>query len=226
MKAIIIEDDSVYELLLKDYCARANISVLASFSNPLKALEYLKTRDADLIFLDIHLPDLNGFDLIPCIKDKPFIITTQDKSKAIEAFDNNAIDFLLKPIEFSRFLQSVQKAFKLIAENKAKDEDYFYVNINKRLVKVNIPEINYVSAKGNYIHINSVSNGRLIVHTTLKKIEELLPAVNFRKVHRSFIVNVDKIVDIEDSTIVIDKKVIPVGKKYRNQLLTNLKLLN
>ncbi len=228
MKAIIVDDDDFYCNLLQDFCKKTNIEVVQTFNQPLKALEFLKKQVADIVFLDIHMPDLNGFELLETLPQTQVIITTQDETKAVKAFDYNVIDFLLKPIEFSRFLKAIQKAEDNNNNNGGsleKEIKHIYVNINKRLIKVNIEDINFVEAKGNYVLIDLSPKENLIVHNTLKKIKEKLPSENFTQVHRSFIININKIVDIEDSTIVINRKVIPLITTYRAELMNKLNLL-
>lgn len=226
MTALIIDDDLFYCNILQDYCKKANITVIETFQEPLKALAFLKKHTVDVIFLDIHLPDLNGFELLESLPKTDIIVTTQDETKAVKAFDYNVIDFLLKPIEFSRFLKAVQKIEEKQEAVPEEKIEHIFVNINKRLVKVEVANINFIEAKGNYIQIDRTPHEKLMVHTTLKKIKELLPEDNFIQVHRSFVINTKKIVDIEDSSIVIGRKVIPLGKSHRTTLMEKLNLLN
>jgi two-component system response regulator LytT len=204
------------------------------FSNAIQAIKYLNQNDIDLIFLDIHMPDFTGFDFIQTIKNPPkVILVTSDKNFAIEAFEYECIvDYLVKPITEDRFQRAVQKAdrYKISSNSKETtaviedDINEFYVNIDRRLIKIEMAAVNIVEAKGDYIHIKTDSKN-YIVHSTLKKIEEKLPKDLFLKVHRSFIINTKKIVDIEDNSVLIAKDVIPVSRANRPELMKRLNLL-
>ncbi len=224
MKAIIVDDDLLFHEILRDFCKKTHIEVLQSFENPIEAIQFLKTTTVDLVFLDFHMPDLNGFEVLKNTPKTAVIITTTDESKAVEAFDYEVIDFLLKPISFERFLRAINR-IQTNEKEELNSMEYLYVNINKRLIKVEINDIDFIQAKGNYTLFSLKKDDNLIVHTTLKKIREKLPQNLFIQVHRSYIINIQQIVDIEDSTIVINKKVIPLGKNYREGLFNQLNLL-
>jgi DNA-binding LytR/AlgR family response regulator len=224
MNTVIIEDDPFYANMLSDFCPKAGLNLMASFEQPLKALSFIDDHSVELVFLDMNLPDLHGFEVMEHLKDIPTIIITQDETQAVTAFEYSAVDFLVKPIEFGRFLKAVRKVEDKKPSARPQDNT-IYVNINKRLIRLECDQIQYISAKGNYIDIILEKGDPLTVHTTLKNIETLLPQKDFKKVHRSHLVNLSKIVDIEDSTIVIGRKVIPLGNTYRESLLGNLNLL-
>ncbi|APD07889.1 protein-glutamate methylesterase [Flavobacteriaceae bacterium UJ101] len=224
MKAIIVDDDILSYKILKDFCEKTGIEMIQYFENPISAIQFLKNNEVDLVFLDIHMPELNGFEVLKNTPKTAVIITTTDETKAVEAFDYEVIDFLLKPISIERFIRSINRIQKTEKE-ELNPKEYLYVNINKRLIKVKISDIDFVQAKGNYVLFNLFKGDNLIVHTTLKKINAKLPQSSFIQVHRSYIINIKQIVDIEDSTIVINKKVIPLGKNYRESLFNKLNLL-
>ena len=210
------------------------LTVENEFSNALQAIKYLNQNEVDLIFLDIHMPDFTGFDFIQTIKNPPkIILVTSDKNFAIEAFEYECIvDYLVKPITEDRFQKAIQKAntykiasksaeVKPIAEDNANE---FYINIDRRLIKIEMASVNIVEAKGDYIHIKTEGKN-YVVHSTLKKIEDKLPKDLFLKVHRSFIINTKKIIDIEDNSVLIAKDVIPVSRANRPELMKRLNLL-
>ncbi len=229
MNAIIIDDDPFYVEVLIDYCNKAKVEVVGTYNESMNALSALKEKiEADIVFLDIHMPILNGFELLDSLPNTQVIITTQDDTKAVKAFDHNVLDFLLKPIEFSRFIKSISKA-----ESKTKnvsspttETEHIFVNINKKLHRLEIKEIDFIESQGNYVKIHLTGKNPLMVHSTLKSVKDSLPISTFMQVHRSFILNLNKIVDIEDNTIVINRSVIPIGKSYREKLINHLKLLN
>ncbi|MFC5682490.1 LytR/AlgR family response regulator transcription factor [Flavobacterium sp. MAHUQ-51] len=238
MNCIIIDDEEMARAIIAQFISQHTDLVIANeFSNAIGAIKYLNQNEIDLIFLDIHMPDFTGFDFIQTIKNPPkIILVTSDKNFAIEAFEYECIvDYLVKPITQDRFLKAIQKANavklesapKEVKETKTKEEDNkneFYVNIDRRLIKIEIPLVTIVEAKGDYIHIKT-ENKNYIVHSTLKKIEDKLPTDLFLKVHRSFIINTKKIIDIEDNSVLIGKDVIPVSRSNRPELMKRLNLL-
>ena len=235
MNCIIIDDEEMARAIIAQFITINTDLVIASeFSNAIQAIKYLNQNPIDLIFLDIHMPDFTGFDFIQTIKNPPkVILVTSDKNFAIEAFEYECIvDYLVKPITQDRFLKVIQKAntVKMEAapkEVKPKEEDNkneFYVNIDRRLIKIEIASVNIVEAKGDYIHIKTEGKN-YVVHSTLKKIEDKLPQDLFLKVHRSFIINTKKIIDIEDNSVLIGKDVIPVSRSNRPELMKRLNLL-
>jgi DNA-binding LytR/AlgR family response regulator len=237
MNCIIIDDESTARAIINQLCSQvASLNVLEEFPNALQAIKYLNQNEIDLIFLDIHMPDFTGFDFIQTLKNPPkIILTTSDANFAIEAFEYDCIvDYLVKPILFPRFEKAIQKAKKSdigkveIDQNKNSDVSLsgndLYVNIDRRLIKIDIPSIYLVEAKGDYIQVKT-EDKNYTVHSTLKKIEDKLPDSLFLKVHRSFIINIKKIIDIEDNSVLIKKDVIPVSRSNRPELMKRLNLL-
>jgi DNA-binding LytR/AlgR family response regulator len=235
MNCIIIDDEEMARSIISQMISsHKDLNLVNEFSNALQAIKYLNQNEVDLMFLDIHMPDFTGFDFIQTIKNPPkSILVTSDKNFAIEAFEYECIvDYLVKPITEERFDKAVQKAKSSpVVTNrfdfKAPIEDVvneFYVNIDRRLVKIEFKSVILVEAKGDYIHIKTDSKN-YIVHSTLKKIEDKLPKDLFLKVHRSFIINTQKIIDIEVNSVLIAKDVIPVSRSNRPELMKRLNLL-
>lgn len=232
MNCIIIDDDATARLIVKEHCVQSNqINVVGEFSSAIEAIKYLNTASVDLVYLDIHMPNFSGFDFIQTLKNPPkIVLTTSDKNLALEAFEfKSVVDYLVKPITKERFDKSLEKLASLspseapIIEAKNKS-DFIYVSVDRRLVKVSIPDIYLVEAKGDYINIKTKEKN-YIVHSTLKKIGDKLPKDTFFKVHRSFIINITEIVDIEDNTVLIQKDVIPVSRSNKSELIKKLNLL-
>lgn len=242
MNCIIIDDEGMARAIIAQMVsAEENLTVTEEFSNAIDAIKYLNQDGdgVDLIFLDIHMPGFTGFDFIQTIKNPPAVIlVTSDKNFAIEAFEYDCIvDYLVKPITEERFKKAVSKARnKKVAPaaqpavtTDAKEQHVdtpteFYVNIDRRLIKIDIPTINLIEAKGDYILIKTESKN-YTVHSTLKKIEEKLPDSLFLKVHRTYIINLKKIIDIEDNSVLIGKDVIPVSRANRPELMKRLNTL-
>ncbi|MCK8521344.1 LytTR family DNA-binding domain-containing protein [Aquimarina sp. D1M17] len=240
MNCIIIDDEETARMIIQQLCSQVDqLSVIEEFPNAIQAIKFLNSNKIDLIFLDIHMPDFTGFDFIQTLKNPPqIILTTSDKNFALEAFEYECIvDYLVKPITLPRFLKAIQKVEtdalekKEITESSAgennsssSEENDLYVNIDRRLIKIDLPTINIIEAKGDYILIKTEKQN-YTVHSTLKKIEEKLPDDLFLKVHRSYIINFKKIIDIEDNSVLIEKDVIPVSRSNRPELMKRLNLL-
>ncbi len=243
MNCIIIDDEETARVIIKQLCSQVDeLNTIEEFPNAIHAIKFLNQQEVDLIFLDIHMPDFTGFDFIQTLKNPPkIIVTTSDKNFALEAFEYDCIvDYLVKPITLPRFLKAIQKAesatvvtsvtiptsseSESIASSASSGENDLYVNIDRRLIKIDIPTINVVEAKGDYILIKTEKKN-YTVHSTLKKIEEKLPEDLFLKVHRSYVINIKRIIDIEDNSVLIEKDVIPVSRSNRPELMKRLNLL-
>ncbi len=235
MDCIIIDDEKMARVILRTLCNEMDsVNILEEFSSAIDAIKYLNEHKVDLIFLDIHMPLFSGLDFIRSLKNPPnIILTTSDPKFAIEAFEHEFIvDYLLKPLELTRFKKAVNKADKKgnisSSSNKSPKavdtENDFYVNIDRRLIKIDLSSVYLIEAKGDYIKIKT-ENKDYTVHSTLKKIEEKLPDSLFLKIHRSYIINIKKIIDIEDNSVLIKKDVIPVSRSKRPELMKRLDLL-
>ncbi|WP_111707922.1 LytR/AlgR family response regulator transcription factor [Lutibacter citreus] len=234
MNCIIIDDDEMARVIIEKLSNNnEKINIIGNFANAIDGIKYLNQNEVDLIFLDIHMPAFTGFDLLQTIATPPkVILITSDNGLAIEAFEYDCIvDYLLKPITQERFDKAVNKALMfskpLAANVKTEEVDNvkdLYVNIDRRLVKINFETINFIEARGDYILIKT-ENKNYTVHSTLKKIVEKLPDDLFLKVHRSFVINTKKIIDIEDNSVLIGKDVIPVSRSNKPELIKRLNLL-
>ncbi len=233
MNCIIIDDEAAARMIIHHLCSNVEeLNVLKEFSNAIQAVKYFNLNEVDLIFLDIHMPAFTGFDFLQTISDPPkIIVTTSDKNFAIDAFEYDCIvDYLVKPIHEERFLKAISKAKNKTKISSVSNDDLesldndLYVNIDRRLIKIDIPSIYLVEANGDYIKIKTEEKN-YTVHSTLKKIEDKLPDSLFLKVHRSFIINTKKIIDIEGNSVLIKKDVIPVSRSNRAELMNRLNLL-
>ncbi|KQC33361.1 LytR family transcriptional regulator [Nonlabens sp. YIK11] len=238
MKCIIVDDEAAARTIVGHLCSQTdNLKVLEEFPNAMQAIKFLNKNEVDLIFLDIHMPDFTGFDFIDTLKNPPkIILTTSDKNFAIEAFSYECIvDYLVKPITLPRFQKAVLKAENFVtpvedlpvATQKTKvdpAEKEMYVNIDRRLIKIEFDKVQLIEAKGDYILIKT-EDKNYTVHSTLKKIQEKLPDSSFLKVHRSYIINFRKIIDIEDNSVLIAKNVVPISRSNRPELMKRLNLL-
>lgn len=236
MKCLIIDDDATARLIVRQLCdGFDNITIVEEFSNAIDAMKFLNSDSSiEAIFLDIHMPTFSGFDFIQTLKSPPkIILTTSDKNFALDAFEYDCVvDYLVKPITKDRFDKAIGKLknFKMptqqvaAASSESESTEELYVNVDRRLVKISFSDINIIEAKGDYIKIKTNDKSH-IVHSTLKKIEDKLPSDTFLKVHRSYIINLSKIIDIEDNSVLIKQDIIPVSRSNRSELMKRLNLL-
>ena len=233
MNCIIIDDDNFVRKIIEDFVKKTeSLTLKNSFSNAVDAMNMLDSdENIDLIFLDIEMPKMTGIDFLNALTTLPQIIIVSSKEKyAVNAFEYDVTDYLLKPFTYIRFCKAVNKALQRQEKNRlhAKDEEIFFKH-NTSLVKLNYSDILWVEAMENYMIINTFSD-KYTIHFTLQSLEKKLPAKHFLRVHRSFIVNVDVIHSITDNIIFIktkekDKNEIPISKMYKDKLLQKLTVI-
>ncbi len=232
MNCLIIDDDPVSRKHINNLCGKVDyLTIVEEFSNPTEALQLLNNRDdIDLIFLDIHMPEINGIDFFKSTENPPAVIfTTGDQSKAVEAFEVNAADYLVKPITFPRFLKAIErvkpKKYSQSGDQTSISETDIFINDEGRLTRIPFNDIAVIEAKGDYVLIKLDEQKRYITRSSMKKIENKLPPESFMRVHRSYIVNLKKIVDIEEFSILINQEVIPISRNAKSDLLKKLNFL-
>lgn len=222
LKAIIIDDEPLARKLLSDFSEKIPfLEILGSFSNGLEALEFLKQHSPDLIFLDIQMPDITGLELLRVMRDQPQVIfTTAYAEYAVEGFELDATDYLLKPFDFPRFLKAVTKAFEKLpgqsqSESKeAEDTDFLFVKDGRELVKVRLSDIRYIKGQKDYVQFHT-SNGKLMSLMKMRDLEQDLPSKGFLRIHQSFIVNTSHIEAIANDKVLIADEYLPVSQSYR-----------
>jgi len=206
LNCLVIDDEPVAQDILKDYIADVDfLNFVAASENPIKATQILNTTSIDLIFLDINMPKQNGIDFLRIAKSLPLtIMTTAYSEYAIEGYELNVLDYLLKPFSFNRFLQSAYKAKDVIEKTRANStalvEDYFFVKSESRIEKIFYHELICVEAMQNYVTLHTTS-GKKIAYLTLRLMEEQLPKLSFVKIHKSTIVNLNKIKSINGKVV-------------------------
>ncbi len=227
MKCIIVDDDQIQRELLQAYISELDNLVLAgSFENAQLALKALQDEDIDLLFLDVEMPRMSGLDLLKSLSHKPqIILVTSYEKYAVDAFDFDVTDFLVKPIDFARFVKAVNKASERMKRSIPTDEDYdMFVKDGTQLIKINTGDIIYITALSDYVKIATPQKEYAILYT-MKNILDKLPRNKFCRVHRSYIIRLDKIDKIEDHVIEIGDTLIPISKSYRDELYRKLNLL-
>lgn len=233
MNCIIIDDDKLSRRVIEEFINKTDeLKLVGSFKNAIDAINTLsKDVSIQLIFLDIEMPEMNGIDFLNTMKVPLQVIIISSKEKyAIEAFDYDVTDYLLKPIAYSRFYKAVTKALKRQDQTKldADDKGEIFIKKGSSLVRIKFDNILWVEALENYVILNTI-NDRITIHFTMKAIEKKLPANKFTRIHRSFIVNVNKISIIQDNFVEIKSqnvtKNIPIGKSFKDQLLRDINLM-
>lgn len=225
LKCVIIDDEPVARRLLKEYIEDISfLEIAGEADNPLKAQVILDSQPIDLIFLDINMPKLTGIEFLQTSKLLPMVImTTAYAEHALDGFTLDVLDYLVKPFSFNRFLKACNKAkeyhqMKMRAKTAADEENYFFVKYNSRIEKILYDDLLYVEAALNYVILHT-GNNKMIVYLTIKGIIEHLPETLFIKVHKSFIVNRQKIRSIEGNIIHIGNVEIPISQNYHEEVM-------
>lgn len=236
IKCLVVDDEKLAQEVLVHHISKFEILQLEGVcNNVFELISFLnKNKEIDLIFLDIKMPEISGTDFVSIFNNPPAIIyTTAYHQYALDAFNQNAIDYLLKPISLDRFSKSVQKASQNLGKGQqfssmisGKDDESFYVKSDKRLVKINPAELIYIEGMRNYIGLYTESSN-VIVHGTLTTIDETLKHLNYIcRVHKSFFINLNKINYVEQHVILLtNKKTVPIGLSYRDEVYKKLKIM-
>ncbi len=225
MNCIIIDDDKLLKRIIEEYIKRTDfLNLVGSFDNAIDAIPLMNSDvEIHLVFLDIEMPEMSGIEFLESLKDLPQIIIMSSKEKyALEAFEYDVTDYLLKPVTFARFYKAVDKAYNKFIKLKNNDGIFIKNNTNS-LVRINYNDILWVEALENYVVVHNFED-KYTIHFTMKAMAQKLPANTFTRVHRSFIVNVKKINVIEDNSIVMKTKygtkIIPIAKSYKDKLMS------
>ncbi|HOY95501.1 MAG TPA: LytTR family DNA-binding domain-containing protein [Catalimonadaceae bacterium] len=228
LRCVIIDDEPLPIELLSAYAARIpELTVLARFNDPVMAVEFIRNHVVDLIFLDIQMPHLNGIDLLKSLPIKPMaIFTTAFPEFAVDGFELNAVDYLLKPFDFERFRKAVEKATEFNAYNQQPKgmpkEAFIFVKSEYKAVKINLSDILYIEGMDSYVKI--YAGGKPVLSLmSMKAMMEMLPAEDFLRVHRSFIIPISKVNSIRNKVIKVGDKEIPIGGTYEDAVETILK---
>jgi DNA-binding LytR/AlgR family response regulator len=233
MNCIIVDDDKISCKIIEGYVSKFTaLNMIGSFNDAVAARNILTARhDIDLIFLDIEMPEMNGFDFIGSLDSPPNIILISSAEEyALKAFDFNVVDYLLKPVSYSRFCKAIDKTFRYFTRkdlSNAGDEEIF-IKKGSTLVKLKLRDIIYIEALENYVTLNT-NDDKFTIHFTMKAIEHQLPSGVFIRVHRSFIINKSMIQAIKENSLDLNVggslKCIPVGKSFRDSLLNDINVM-
>lgn len=224
----IIVDDEPHAIEVLDHYVKQtpHLRLVASFTNPIEALQLLSGQKIDLVFLDIQMPEITGIDFIKAIQGKSKVILTTAYSEfALEGYDLYVVDYLLKPIRLPRFLTAVQKAVEQISaasESSVPDDDFIFVKTESKgkLLKINLADIDFIESMKNYVAIHRAGQ-KTLVYTTMKELEERLPKKQFLRVHKSFIIPVARITGIEGNMVRLKNITaeVLIGENYKAELM-------
>lgn len=225
MKYLIIDDEHIAHDIIKGYCdALPNLSFVGHCYDAIEAMEYLRNHKVDLIFLDLNMPKLKGFDFLKTLQNPPHVIvTTAYQEHALEGYELNIVDYLLKPFSFERFIKAINKIevkspkSEPATSNVKKEEQSLFLKSNKKRIQVKLADILFVEAIGNYVNVVT-SNSEIQVRDKISDILSLLPEDEFFQVHKSFIIAKTHINEIEGNRILIRDFKIPIGKVYKNNV--------
>ena len=224
IKCIIIDDEPLAAEVIENYLKEfSNVEYVGSFNNPLEALELIESGEIEAVFIDINMPKMNGLEFIRSIESKPsFIITTAYREYAVESYDLDVLDYLVKPIPFNRFLKSINKlSLKFNADRSmenaydSSEKSFIFLKVDKKLVRIKYDDIHFIESLKDYIKVFT-SEGDFLAHKSLTSITEELPKSKFLRIHRSFTVSLDKIDTLEGNSVLLKGKRIPIGRKYVN----------
>jgi len=223
---IAIDDEPKALEVIKRYCDKTSlINLKATFREPVKAIEFLQNEKVELIFLDINMPDINGMQLVQTLSPRPLVIfTTAYSHYAVESYDLNALDYLLKPITFERFLMAVNKAATTLPSKSSPatdDEATIFIKSGPQTYQVKVADILYLEKDGNYITVH-LKDKQILIRENMSDIFDLVPAAGFVRVHKSYVISIRHITMIEVHQLIINGVKIPIGSTYRESLRARL----
>lgn len=227
IRTLIVDDEPLALEVLESYISQISyLEHVGSCKNALEADAVLKTEDIDLLLLDVQMPQITGIEFLRGLKNPPLVVlTTAFSEYALEGFDLDVVDYLLKPIPMDRFLKAIGRVQERLHQEGGSDEDqnYFFVKADKKLVRVDLDDVIYVEGLKDYVIIRCGQN-RIITLQTMKSLEERLPSPHFQRIHRSYIVNVEHIKAVIGNMVEVEEKGqvkhLPIGKNYREDILS------
>ncbi len=219
IKCIITDDEPMARKGLREYIETVDfLTLVGECEDAIQLNTMLKTEKADLLFLDIEMPEITGLELLSSLKNPPkVIIVSAYEQYALKGYELDVVDYLLKPVSFERFIKSVNKVYDLLHTKPKEDNNYIFVKSDKLLKKILLKDILFIESMENYVVIQTVS-GKEVVYTTLKQLYESLPQDIFRQTHRSYIVNIEKVTAIDGNQLAIPPYKIPVARNFRDNI--------
>jgi len=232
IKALIIDDEPLAQNVIKQYAQKLpNLNIVGTCNDAICAHNFLRENTVDLMFLDINMPKLSGISFLKNLKNPPLVIfTTAYSEYALEGFELNAIDYLKKPFSFERFCKAFYRAEELYllkqrpnaTKNEENQSDFLFIKSDKKTIKVKFSEIYFIEGLGDYIKLN-LENKKIVTNLSMKKIISLLPENTFYRIHKSFIISLDKIEAIEGNMIKMNGVKLPIGNSFRQDFMLFVK---
>ena len=230
-RCLIVDDEPLARELIRGHILKLeNFEIVAECDNAMKAMDALRTHTVDLMFLDIKMPQMTGIDFLKTLKRPPkVIITTAFSQYALEGFELDVVDYLMKPVTFERFFKSVNKYFQsghsdtveVEGGNGTSEEPFIYVKENKKVIKIYLKEIHFIEGLNEYIRIHT-DNRRVVVKSSLQSMESKLPPEQFIRIHKSYIVSIPRIRAFNTTTIELENAKLRIGRNYKNQVFSAL----
>lgn len=232
-RCMIVDDEPLAIKLMESHIQKIeNLEIIARCTNAMEAFDVLREKKVDLLFLDIQMPQITGIEFIKTLKNPPkVIITTAYRQYAIDGYELDVVDFLLKPISFDRFLKAINKYYHYAAteplvvssgsSDPSPDSAYMDVRENKKIIRIYLKDIRFIEGLNEYVGINTTER-RIVTKCSLTRIEEKLPPEKFLRIHKSFIVPISKIQAFTSTTVEVDNKELPIGRSYKNEVLKTL----
>ncbi len=227
ISALIIDDEPLAQKVIEQYAAKlTNLQVTGKCNNAILAHQWLQENKADVIFLDINMPKMSGISFLKSLKHAPLVILTTAYSEyALEGFELDVVDYLKKPFSFERFCKAFFKAQELLHLKKAAGKEelmlpaenrFLFIKSNKKTYKINFSEICFIEGLGDYIQVQ-LTDKKIVANLSMKRMLEILPEKQFYRIHKSFIISLEKIELVEGNCVLINKKRLPIGNSYRQQ---------
>lgn len=226
IKALIIDDEPFAQKVIEQYAQRLpDLTIIGTCNDAICAHKAIQEQAIDLLFLDINMPKLSGISFLKNLKNAPLVIfTTAYSEYALEGFELNAIDYLKKPFSFERFCKAYYRAEELLllkqnsGEASTNTADFLFIKSNKKSIKVKYADILYIEGLGDYIKVHLL-NQKLVTNLSMKKMMDLLPHKKFHRIHKSFIVSIDKIESLEGNMVSVNQIKLPIGNSYRQEFI-------
>ncbi|MDO6745142.1 LytTR family DNA-binding domain-containing protein [Tenacibaculum soleae] len=228
LRCVIVDDEPMAREIIATYIKKTpTLNLIKTCKNASEAIIFTQTNDVDLFFLDINMPEINGLSLAKIINKKSKIIfTTAYRDYAVDGFNLNVVDYLLKPIAFDRFLQATQKVLQQnitvnVSQNKEFEKDFIFVRADRKMIKINLNNILYIESLGDYLKVFT-NDTTIVTRETMSNLLSKLPINQFLRIHRSYIISIQKISSYTNEFIEIERKAIPISRSYKESVLQKL----
>lgn len=226
LRCLIVDDDEMARATIEHYVEQTDfLSIEGVCVDALEATKVLKEKTIDIIFLDVEMPNMSGIDLLESYEELPYVILVTSKSEyAVDAFEHNVVDYLLKPLKYSRFLRAVSRIQQDDEQLQTVSDDEVFIKTDLKYVKIKFTEVRFIEAMADYVVIH-IGDNKHIVHSTMKGMEKKFPQDKFIRIHRSYIINMNMVDSIENGNVLIRGTRIPIGASYKSEFMGRLKLL-